>query len=205
MDGQFFLLVTIDTPEEPPMLPERFLGVDLGIINLAMDSDGHPYTGEDVEQVRQRCATHRKTYQATGTKAAKRRLKKLSGTEERFRRWANHNIAKRLVAYAKDTKAALVLEELTHIRGRMTVRKGQRSKQHSWSFRQLREFVTYKAARAGVPVVFVDPRNTSRACTRCGFVDKRNRRSQAEFSCIRCGIWPTPISTRPGIWPLEGT
>ena len=57
----------------------------------------------------------------------------------------------------------------------------------SWSFRQLREFIAYKAQRLGVPVVFVDPRNTSRTCSRCGFVDKRNRRSQAEFSCIRCG------------------
>jgi len=187
VNGQFFLLVTIDTPEEPPMVPERFLGVDLGIINLATDSDGHSYMGADVEAVRQRCATHRKTYQATHTKQAKRRLQKLAGNEARFRRLTNHTIAHRLVAYAKDTKAALVLEELTHIRDRMTVRKGQRNKQHSWSFRQLRTFISYKAQRAGVPVVFVDPRNTSRTCAQCGFADKRNRRSQAEFSCIRCG------------------
>ena len=32
VDGVFFLLVTLDTPEEPPMVPERFLGVDLGIV-----------------------------------------------------------------------------------------------------------------------------------------------------------------------------
>ena len=52
----------------------------------------------------------------------------------------NHTITKKLVAYAKDTKAALSLEELTGIRDRMTVRKGQRNKQHAWSFRQLRMF-----------------------------------------------------------------
>jgi len=187
VDGVFYLLVTLDTPEAPPIVPERFLGVDLGIINLATDSDGHLYTGADVEAVRQRCSTHRKTYQATRTKQATRRLKKLAGKEARFRRVTNHTIAYRLVAYAKDTKAALVLEELTHIRDRMTVRKTQRNKQHSWSFRQLRDFVVYKAQRLGVPVVFVDPRNTSRTCSRCGFVEKRNRRSQAEFSCLRCG------------------
>jgi putative transposase len=188
VDGTFYLLVTIDTPEEPSMVSERFLGIDLGIINLAMDSDGHPATGADVEGVRQRCMAHRQTYQATHTKAAKRRLKKLAGKESRFRRWANHTIAHRVVAYAKDTKAALVLEELTHIRDRMTVRKGQRNKHASWSFRQLRAFISYKAQRLGVPVVFVDPRNTSRTCSRCGFVDKRNRRSQAEFLCRRCGF-----------------
>jgi len=185
--GTFFLLVTLDTPEEPPMEPTRFLGVDLGIVNIATDSDGHSYTGTPVEVVRQRCSRARQTYQATGTRSAKRRLKKMARNESRFRRDVNHTISKQLVAHAKDTKAALSLEDLTGIRDRMTVRKGQRNRHHSWSFGQLRQFVTYKAQRSGVPVVCVDPRNTSRACSRCGFVDKRNRRFQAEFSCLRCG------------------
>jgi IS605 OrfB family transposase len=114
-------------------------------------------------------------------------LKKLAGKQARFQRAVNHTISKTLVAYAKDTKAALVLEELTHIRDRITVRKRQRSKQHNWSFRQLRAFLVYKARRAGVLLVFVDPRNTSRTCHRCGYVDKKSRRSQADFSCLRCG------------------
>lgn len=95
--------------------------------------------------------------------------------------------AKRIVRHAKDTMAVIVLEDLTHIRDRMTVRRKQRAKQHNWSFSQLRQFISYKAKLAGVPVVLVDPRNTSRTCNRCGFVSKRNRKSQAEFSCIRCG------------------
>ena len=182
----FFLLVTIDTPEEPPIEPTRFLGVDLGIVNVATDSDGNSYTGTPVEVVRQRCGRARQTYQSTHTRSAKRRLKKMAKNESRFRRDVNHCIAKQLVVHAKDTKAALSLEDLTGIRSRMTVRKAQRNKHASWSFRQLREFVSYKAKRLGVPVVFVDPRNSSRTCSRCGFVDKRNRRSQAEFSCLRC-------------------
>jgi putative transposase len=187
VDGTFYLLATIDTPEEPPMIPERFLGVDLGIVNLATDSEGESYTGTLVEAVRQRCMTARQTYQSTHTKSAKRRLKKMARNESRFRRDVNHTISKQLVAHAQDTKAALSLEDLTGIRDRMTVRKGQRNKQHGWSFRQLREFIAYKAQRLGIPLVFVDPRNTSRTCSQCGHVDKRNRRSQAEFSCLRCG------------------
>src|SRR5262245_9862545 len=174
--GIFYLLVTIETPEEPPMVPERFLGIDLGIINLATDSDGNSYTGDDVEVVRQRSMTHRETYQRTGTKSAKRRLKAIAGQQGRFQRWVNHGIAKKLVQKAKDTKAALVLEDLTHIRDRMTVRRRQRAKQHNWSFGQLRAFLTYKALMAGVPILFVDPRNTSKTYSRCGYVDRRNRR-----------------------------
>jgi putative transposase len=187
-DATFYLYATIDVPEETPIEPTRFLGVDLGIVNIATDSDGNSYAGEAIEVVRARAATARQTYQSTHTKSAKRRLKKMAGKQARFQRWANHGLAKRLVAYAKDTKAALVLEDLTNIRSRMTVRKTQRSKQHNWSFRQLREFLVYKVQRVGVPLLFVDPRNTSRTCNRCGYVDKRNRRSQAEFSCRRCGF-----------------
>jgi IS605 OrfB family transposase len=187
-DGTFFLYATIDVPEDTPMQPTRFLGIDLGITNIATDSDGNRYSGEAIERVRHRCMTHRQTYQATGTKGAKRRLKKLAGKQRRFQRAINHTLAKCLVAYAKDTKAVLVLEELTHIRRRMTVCKRQRGMQHNWSFRQLRDFLTYKAHRAGIPLLFVDPRYSSRTCSRCGCVDKRNRRSQAEFSCIRCGF-----------------
>ena len=187
VNGTFYLLVTLDTPEEPPMEPTRFLGVDLGIVNLATDSDGNSYTGTPVEVVRQRCLTARRTYQSTHTKSAKRRLQKMARHESRFRRDVNHTISKQLVAHAKDTNAALSLEDLTGIRDRMTVRKGQRNKHHSWSFRQLREFIAYKAQRLGIPLVLVDPRNSSRTCAKCGHVDKWNRRSQAEFSCIRCG------------------
>ena len=186
-DGMFYLYATIDVPEDSPIHPTHFLGVDLGIIEIATDSDGHSYTGAPIDVVRQRAATARQTYQATGTKAAKRRLKAMAGRQARFQHWINHGLAKRLVQYAKDTKAALVLEDLTHIRDRITVRKRQGARHHNWSFRQLREFITYKAKRAGVPLLCVDPRNSSRACSCCGYVDKRNRRSQAVFSCLQCG------------------
>src|SRR5689334_16594651 len=46
---------------------------------------------------------------------------------------------------------------------------------------------SYKAKRAGVPVCFVDPRNTSRECRACGCTDKKNRPNQATFKCIGCG------------------
>lgn len=41
---------------------------------------------------------------------------------------------------------------------------------HSWAFRQLRTFLTYKAAQAGVVLIAVDPRNISRTCPVCAQV-----------------------------------
>ena len=65
--------------------------------------------------------------------------------------------------------------------------EAQRNRLAGWSFAQLRQFMRYKAARKGIPVVANNPRDTSRACLECGLVDKRNRKTQAKFSCIGCG------------------
>src|SRR5439155_1156300 len=79
-------------------------------------------------------------------------------------------------------------EDLTHIRARITARKQQRSVLSAWAFHQLRFFLDYKCVDAGLPLVAVDPRNTSRTCPACGCVDKRNRTSQADFKCVQCGL-----------------
>lgn len=186
--GKWYLAATCDIPETTEFKAEDWLGVDLGIVHLAADSDGTTYTGSAVEAVRSRLARRKAGLQRRGTKAAKRKLKKLAGKEARFRQHTNHVIAKAIVLAAERTERGLALEELTHIRARVTARKSQRSRLHSWAFGQLRAFVAYKAKRAGVPVVYVDPRNTSRECPCCGFIDKANRRDQATFHCIGCGF-----------------
>jgi IS605 OrfB family transposase len=125
--------------------------------------------------------------QSKGTKSAKRLLKKRRQKERRFARQENHRIAKELVQRAKDTGRGIALEDLQGIRERVTVRKSQRRQHHVWSFFDLRQKIAYKAERAGIPLVLVDPRNTSRTCPQCGHVDRANRKSQSLFSCGSCG------------------
>jgi IS605 OrfB family transposase len=187
-NGQLYLYVTVEVPEGAPVEPKSWLGVDLGIRNLAVDSDGEKFSGEKTLSVRSRYSKLKSTLQSVGTKSAKRHLKKLSGRERRFHADTNHTISKRLVRKAKDTGRGIALEDLKGIRGRVTVRRAQRAHLHGWSFFQLRSFVSYKAALAGVPVRAVDPRNTSRTCPKCGCISKANRRSQAAFVCTGCGF-----------------
>lgn len=185
--GKWFLACTCDIPETEGFNPEDWLGVDLGIVNIATDSDGNVMTGEAVEKVRAHLARRRAGLQKRGTKAAKRRLRKLAGRQRRFQRHVNHCIAKALVSAAERTGRGIALEDLKRIRDRVTARRGQRARLHNWSFGQLRAFVAYKAALRGVPVLFINPRNTSRQCASCGHIDKRNRPDQATFSCVSCG------------------
>lgn len=185
--NMFFLSATCNVEEPKPIDMEGALGVDLGVTNIAVDADGAVHSASHINNVRFRHRRLRAKLQAKGTRSAKRHLKKLSGKEHRFAKDTNHCISKKLVAKAKDTGRALALEDLNGIRDRITVHRAQRATLHSWSFFQLRSFIAYKAKRAGVPVVLVDPRNTSRTCPKCGHIDKANRKSQSVFSCVACG------------------
>ncbi len=185
--GQWYLLVTCEVEEADPQDVDDVLGIDLGVTNIASDSDGTIYSGNTITNVRYRHRRLRTKLQTKGTKAARRRLKQLAGRERRFAKDVNHTISKRIVETAERTKRAISLEDLKGIRTRVRARRQQRAQLHSWSFAQLRSFIGYKAQQAGIPVVLVDPRNTSRRCPACRHTDKANRPNQATFCCTSCG------------------
>jgi putative transposase len=185
--GKWFLLATVNVEEPPPGTPEDWIGVDLGVVNIATDSDGETHTSEKTEKSRRRYERIRSKLQAAGTKSAKRHLKKLARRERRMKRDTNHAISKRLVSKATETNRGICLEDLQGIRSRTTVRRAQRSRHGKWAFGELRSFVEYKARLAGIAFALVDPRYTSQTCSGCGHCEKANRRTQSEFVCKSCG------------------
>ena len=101
----------------------------------------------------------------------------------------NHCISKEIVANAKDTLRTIALEDLGGILEGTTVKKAQRRRQHSWGFYQLRQFIEYKAAVAGVPVIAIDPAYTSQECPICHHISKANRPDRDTFQCERCNFF----------------
>ena len=186
INRNFYLLAVCNVEEPDPKKVKDFIGIDLGIINIATTSDGQRMSGSKVKKLRKQHNKLRAKLQSKGTKSARRLLKKRRRKESRFARNVNHCISKAIVVEAERTLRGIALEDLKHIRARVRVRKPQRAALHSWSFGQLRSFIEYKAKRAGVPVVAVDPANTSRTCPECGNVSKGNRKTQSEFSCNVC-------------------
>lgn len=186
--GRFYLLAVCDIPDPDEADVDTALGVDLGVTNIATDSDGTIYQGCAIERTRRRHQRLRTVLQSRGSLPAKRHLRKLAGRQRRFQRDTNHCLSKRIVATAQRTQRAIALEDLTGIRTRTRVRgKEQRTRHSNWSFAQLRAFLAYKAKLAGVPLVLVDPHYTSQRCFVCGHVEKANRQSQSEFLCRSCG------------------
>jgi IS605 OrfB family transposase len=182
---EFYLQAAVEVPEAQLVSAQDFLGVDLGIVNLATTSEGQVFSGKQVDTVRKRYTGLKARLQSTGSKSAKRHLNKISGQEGRFKRNANHTISKQIVQVAKALGKAIALEELHGFK--KTVRKAQREQFGKWTFGQLATYVTYKAKIAGIEVVKVDPRNTSRTCSECDHCEKLNRRSQSVFKCRSCG------------------
>ena len=185
--GNFYLFATCEIEDPEKIDPIDVLGIDLGIVNIATDSDGNKYSGSQVLSIRKRRQRQRRRLQTKQTKSATRLLKKLSKKEHRFSKNVNHVISKQVVNLAQHTNRAIALENLQGIRFRVRVRKQQRSDLHSWAFNDLRQKIEYKAKLSGIPVVAVGPRNTSRMCSVCGYIDKANRKSQSSFLCKSCG------------------
>ena len=186
-NNKFFLNIVIEFPDGIPFDPKGFLGVDKGIVNIAVDSDGNTFSGKQVDKTRERLTKIKFALQKRGNKSAKRHLKKIAKKQSWFQKDTNHCISKKIVANAKGTERAIVLEDLKNIRSRQKVRKADRQRFGNWTFYQLDSFIEYKAKIAGVPIIKIDPRNTSRTCSVCGFISKSNRKSQSIFSCCNCG------------------
>ena len=188
-DGKWFLLVTVKVPDGTPIPITDFIGVDLGLAKIATDSDGNAHSGKAVEAIRKKHNLQRKRLGKRNTKGAKKKLKRVAGKEARFRRHENHVISKAIVRTAKDTSRGIGLEDLAGIRERLPAwGRDARNRLSGWSFAQLVAFLSYKAQLAGVPVVRVDPRHTSRTCSVCGHCEKDNRKSQERFLCVSCGM-----------------
>lgn len=187
-DGMWFLVATCEVPEEPVIEPVDWLGVDRGIVNLATTSDADNYTGRRLARYRRWQARKRAEIQAKRTTSAKRLLKKRARREQRHAQHVNHTIAKNVVAVAARTERGIALEELRGIRDRVTVPRDQRARLSSWPFHHLEQVISYKARRAGVPVVFVDAAYTSQRCPRCGHTARANRSERDWFCCRRCGL-----------------
>lgn len=186
-NSKFYLFVSVDVPDTEKKTVLGWLGVDVGIVNIATTSDGDNFSGTHLNNLRARANRLRRRLQKKGTKSAKRLLHKRRIKESRFSTHVNHCISKQIVATAERTSRGIALENLDGIRSRTRASRSQRRVLHSWAFNDLQAKISYKATRAGIPICHVDPRNTSRECRVCGHTEKANRKTRDVFACLSCG------------------
>lgn len=125
----YYIGIQVKRDDPVPEEAEEFIGVDLGIVQVAVTSDGTSYDGKEVDRVRDRYARTRASLQRKSTRGARRVLRRLTGREQRFMKDTNHQISKEIVRDAKDSGRGIRLEDLSGIRSRVRVRKEQRHRQ----------------------------------------------------------------------------
>ena len=169
------------------------VGIDRGFRFLAVSYDEQGKTefisGRKIATKRHKFNEVRRQLQSKGTKSAKRRLKAISGRENRWMSDINHQISKTLVEkYGKDT--LFVLEDLTGIsfeKSNLSKTAKQNYDLRSWSFYQLEQFLTYKAHGNRSEVLKVSAKYTSQRCPKCGTIHKDNRDHGKHLYICQCG------------------
>ena len=187
--GHWYLHIVVTLPTPLVVPSETIIGVDLGLARPAVASTP-AFLGErrwkNIEGQRFKL---KRQLQRKGTPSAKRHLRHLRGKQARFRRDCDHVLSKQIVQVCAPG-TTIVLENLTDIRTRTRIRRKTETSRrvHSWSFAQVRSFITYKAEERGCMVAAVDPRHTSQQCSACGHTARNNRRSRGRFVCRQCGF-----------------
>jgi len=186
-NNQFFLHFVIST-KVSSLDPHsgEFIGIDRGIRHVAVTSQNKFYSGSRLREVKNRYLRLKSKLQKKGTRSSKRKLKGISGREQRFQKDLNHCISKEIIKQIPNN-STIILEDLSKIRKTAKTRRKSRSSRelHSWAFYQFQMFLTYKAAEKNIEVIYVNPAYTSQKCSRCGFILKSNRK-KANFECQRC-------------------
>lgn len=185
-DGRLFLHVVIKY-KIPEVIPQNIIGIDLGVNRPAVTSENLFFGQRRWKNIEHKYFNLRKALQAKGTKSAKKHLKKIGRKVNRFRNDCDHVLSKNIIQSAGH-QTIVVLEDLTDIRTRMKGKKAQKRRLHSWSFHRLQFYLEYKGNLNEVLVEYIDPRYTSQKCSKCGHIEKGNRKTQSSFVCKKCGF-----------------
>jgi IS605 OrfB family transposase len=191
--GKWIAEIALTLPGMSPVPSEKAMGVDLGIKVPAVSYTpgyGGKFFGNGRYQryMRRRFYARRKRLQ----KARKiRAVRKSQGKETRWMTNINHQLSRQIVNHAHAQGVGIIcLEALTGIReGTTRKSRGASARKNNrmmatWSFYQLAQFITYKAARSGIRVEQVDPAYTSQICPACGAKNKADDRT---YVCSECG------------------
>ncbi|SDG00592.1 RNA-guided endonuclease InsQ/TnpB family protein [Halorientalis regularis] len=174
--------VESDTSSQTTTENGTVLGVDLGVNTLAVTSTGTFWTGGEFDHWRREYENRRESLQQCGTRWAHENIQSVGQKEEGRFKVILHRISNEIVAEACENGCSvIVFEGLTNIRERTGASWG-----HQWAFDRLYEYVEYKAEEHGIEVEQVDPENTSRRCSHCGFTHLDNRDGE-DFECLNCG------------------
>jgi IS605 OrfB family transposase len=182
--------------------PDKVMGVDLGIANLmtsavienmkdlptnvVMIPGGNTFQKLERIQARVRGLRSKKD---KGNSNTQKVLERLKGKKTQVQRSIIRQSATKLVKLAKENGVeGLAIENLRSMKVYSGKGSGKRNRLlTNWAKGESASFLQWKANEYGLRLLMIDPANTSRKCPVCGYISNRNRLTQSNFTCVKCG------------------
>jgi len=183
--GKWFAVFTVDCEPETRRHGEGRVGVDLGLKNFAVLSDGivignprHLRQHEERLAFLQRRMS-RKVKRSRNWYKDKLRVARLHEKVADSRKDFLHKTSSNLISrYSFIALEALAPQEMAE------EQLGKSIYDVGWGM--FADMLRYKAESAGAEVVFVNPKDTTKECSRCGFLSKKELQDRIH-DCPSCG------------------
>ncbi|RLM50007.1 RNA-guided endonuclease TnpB family protein [Halorubrum sp. Atlit-28R] len=186
--GDWFASFVVDGKETPekPTDPDRCVGIDVGILKYAHDTDGYAIESPDFSDERERLERaqrdlSRKEHGSTNWETQRQIVAERHADLKRKRRDFLHKLSN---YYA--TEYDLVAVEDLDVKGLVELRKNSRNRAGA-AWGTFLRMLEYKCEREGTHFVAVNPRGTTKECASCG-VKTEKPLWMREHSCPACGF-----------------
>ena len=188
-NGEWYIHITVFKEVEIKESYSHALAVDIGERVMACvcgtwNSLKPIFYGKEIRGIRRHYAWLRRRLQE---KKLLKKVKEIGNKEHRIVNDILHKISREIVNIAKEHNAVIVMGKLNGIR-KAAQNKGKRMRRliNSWAYYRLQKYIEYKALWEGIKVIYIDERETSIICHRCGARGKR--KTQRCFECLNCGL-----------------
>ena len=187
-NGKFYLSVLIDKPLRQVPQSQNMVGLDLGIKDFAVTSDGqvienfHFKKNEESRLKRLQRQISKKIVGSKNREKARLRFAKLNEKIRNRKLNFLHDVTNHLI----DENQVIVMEDL-NVKGMVRNHKLAESiSEVNWG--EFRRILTYKAAWHGRQLVFIDRfYPSSKRCNHCGYIYKELTLKDRQWVCPECG------------------
>jgi putative transposase len=201
--GHWYMSVQVEYEAEQPIPAARTcVGVDVGIENFAMDSNGLPIAPinplkNNLDRLRrlQKSLSRKQKFGCNWHKV-KAKVGKLQNRIVNVRKDFLHKASTTIsnnhaMVAVEDLKvsnmSASASGTIENPGVSVKAKSGLNRSIQDQGWSEFRRQLEYKLDWNGGLLVAVPPQNTSRRCPCCGFTAKDNRKTQAVFKCLACG------------------
>ena len=189
LTGKWYAILGVETPDDPPEKPEnpeQWVGIDVGILKYAHDTDGTAVESLDLSDERERLERaqrdlSRKRHGSENWEKQRRVVAERHADLKNKRRDFLHKLSN---YYAREYD--LVAVEDLDTKGLIELPGNSRNRADA-AWGTFLRMVKYKCEREGTHFVSVNPRGTTKECASCG-VSTEKPLWVREHSCPACGF-----------------